>query len=107
MLSEAQRIEKENRIKKVVDTFLSYKQISINELSRILKISSSTIQRDLNDVDFITTVYGSMAKSKLEEINKRLKQNKDIGHSTGGINSTKNNMPIRDDNGKFTGNKKR
>ena len=107
MLSRAQILEKEERIRRVVDTFLSYDQISINELSSILKISSSTIQRDLNDVEYISSIYGANAKDKLAQISKRLKQNKIVGVSIGGINSTKNNVPIRDENGKFTGNKKR
>lgn len=107
MQSEKQRIEKEQRIKFVVDSFLEYKDISINELSRKLKISSSTIQRDLNDVDYISVIYGASAKEKLLVIRDRLKKNKEKGPSVGGINSTTVNEPLRDENGKFIGNKKR
>lgn len=107
MLSEAQIQQKKERIKFVVDSFLSYDNISINQLSRIIKVPSSTIQRDLNDLEYIEMIYGGEAKDKFKKISEILKQNKAHGLSKGGINSTTNNEPIRDENGKFTGNKKR
>lgn len=107
MLSEKQRLEKLERIKLEVDTFLSYDNICINELSTLIHKPSSTIQRDLNDVGFITEIYGDKAKEILKSISQKLKQNKANGLRTGGINSTTNNEPIRDDNGKFVGNRKR
>lgn len=107
MLSKAQQIEKKNRIKFAVDSFLEYENISINQLSRIINIPSSTIQRDLNDVESIIEIYDSKAKKVLEQISDKLKKNKVDGLSRGGITSTTNNVPIRDENGKFTGNKKR
>ena len=107
MQSEKQRLEKEQRIKHVVDSFLKYEDVSINQLSRLLKIPSSTIQRDLNDVDYISAIYGVAAKEKLLIIRDRLKKNKEKGTSRGGIISTTINEPVRDENGKFTGNKKR
>lgn len=107
MQSEKQRLEKEQRIKFVVDSFLENEGISINELSRKIKIPSSTIQRDLNDVDYISIIYGMNAKEKLLIIRDRLKKNKEKGTSTGGINSTTINEPVRDENGKFIGNRKR
>ena len=106
MLSKSQQIEKEENIKKVVEAFLS-SDVSINELSKMINISSSTIQRYLNDVDYITMIFGSSAKEKLMLINAKLKANKQKGHSKGGIISTTNNEPIRDENGKFTGNRKK
>ncbi len=106
-MSEAQRIEKVERIKLIVDTFLSYDQISINELSKIMQIPTSTIPRDLNDVGYISLIYSDEAREKLKQISERLKLNKANGLGIGGINSTMNNIPIRDENGKFTGNKRR
>ena len=107
MISHAQHVEKLERVKKVIDTFLSYEDISINELSKITKISSSTIQRDLNDLDYIRMVYGGRSKEVFEKISERLKKNRKNGLSRGGTISTTNNIPTRDENGKFTGNKKR
>ena len=107
MISHAQHVEKLERVKKVIDTFLSFEEISITELSKLTKISSSTIQRDLNDLDYIEKVYGNSSKEVFEKISERLKKNKENGLSRGGVTSTTNNIPIRDENGKFTGNKKR
>ena len=107
MLSNEQQLQKERRIKLVVDTFLENENVSIDELSQKLKISSSTIQRDLNNIEEITSIYGAIAKEKLIVIRDRLKRNKQKGTSLGGTISTTLNVPIRDKNGKFTGNKKR
>lgn len=107
MLSEEQIEKKKERIKKVVDTFLQYENISINELSQIINVSSSTIQRDLNDVEYISEVYGTQTAEILRIVRRKLSINKNNGLSRGGIASTTNNEPIRDENGKFTGNKRR
>ena len=107
MISHDQHIEKIERVKKVIDTFLSYEEISINELSKILDMNPSTVQRDLNNLDYIQLAYGEQAKEKFIQISLKLNQNKKNGLSRGGIISTTNNVPIRDENGKFTGNKKR
>ena len=107
MLSEEQHMHKLKRIKFVVNSFLEQENISIKELSNNIGISSSTIQRDLNDIDFITLIYGEKSKEILIKINNKLKKNKINGLSRGGINSTINNEPIRDEDGKFIGNKKR
>lgn len=107
MISDAQHLQKLGRVKKVVDTFLSYEDISINQLSEIIHVSPSTIQRDLNDLEYIRMIYADEAKEKFKQISERLKKNRKNGLSRGGINSTTNNVPIRDENGKFAGNKKR
>lgn len=106
MLSEQQYEKKLERIRLVVDSFLS-NNVSITELSTFINISKSTIQRDLNDIEYIREIYGGEAKDILKRISDKLKKNKENGLSRGGINSTTNNEPIRDENGKFTGNKKR
>ena len=91
MLSESQIIEKKDRIKTVVDNFLSYDQISINELAQLIKVPSSTIQRDLNNIEYITLIYGTQSKEILLRISNKLKENKNFGVIKGGTNSTKNN----------------
>lgn len=106
MLSKSQQLEKEEKIKKVVDMFLN-SNLTINELSKEVNIPSSSIQRYLNDVDYIAMIYGSEAKEKLLLITEKLKTNKKEGLIRGGVMSTINNEPIRDKNGKFTGNRKK
>ena len=98
---------KKDRIKRVVDQFLSYENITINQLSTILELPSSTIQRDLNDFKYIQMIYGYKAKDILIQISNKLKQNKEQGLIRGGIISTTNNEPVRDANGKFIGNRKK
>lgn len=100
MISFAQHVEKLERVKKVVDTFLAYDNMSINKLSKMLKISSSTVQRDLNDVEYIMMIYRDKAKEKLQKISEILKQN-----NTRIKNDT--NEFTGDENGKITSNKKR
>lgn len=107
MLSHQQIEIKKQQVKLVIDSFLKYKDITIDELSKIIGVSSSSIQRYLNDVEYIELIYGTEAKTILEKVSEKLKKNKNDGLSKGGINSTTNNVPIRDENGKFTGNKKR
>ena len=107
MFNSSQIEEKQKRVKFVVDSFLSYDDISISQLSKIINISSSTIQRDLNDVEYIHDVYEERAKDILIKISGKLKNSKKKGLIRGGINSTTNNEPIRDENGKFTGNRKK
>jgi predicted DNA-binding transcriptional regulator YafY len=65
MISDAQHLQKLERVKKVIDTFLSYEDISINQLSEIIHVSSSTIQRDLNDIEYIHDIYEDRAKDIL------------------------------------------
>lgn len=107
MLSDQQIQEKKERIKKVIEAFLSYDNITIAELSEVTNVSSSTIQRDLRNFDFIQMIYLEKSKEVLEIISEKLNKSKEYGLSRGGINSTTNNEPIRDENGRFIGNKKR
>ena len=107
MYNDIQVEERKKRVKIVVEAFLSYDDITISQLSKIINVSSSTIQRDLNDVNYIQMVYGKTAKDILIKISEKLKINKKNGVVKGGVNSTTNNEPVRDENGKFTGNKKR
>lgn len=107
MLSEEQIEKKKKRIELVVDAFLSSNDLSIDELSKKLNIPKSTIQRDLNDLEYIKMVYSGNSLQILKQISDKLKQNKKEGLSKGGVNSTNLNQPIRNNDGKFIGNKKR
>lgn len=107
MLSESQIKEKEKKIKLVIDEYLKHDNVSIEELSMIVNIPTSSIQRYLNDVDYIHSIYGSNAKYILEQISYKLLSSKQLGVHKGGINSSMNNIPLRNTDGKFTGNKKR
>ena len=107
MLSQAQIDEKKARIKKVVDAFLKYEDVTILELEEIIKIPKSTIQRDLNDIDYIQMIYADESKEKLKQISEKLKLNYKKGTHKGGIVATTNYEPVRDEDGKFIGNKKK
>ena len=106
MLSEEQQVYKKYKIKIVVDRFLKGKN-TINEISKETGISSSTVQRYLNNELMIREIYGKDAEFIIEEIERRLQENKIEGLSRGGQNFIKNNIPIKDVNGHFTGSKKR
>ena len=101
MLSKNQE-EIINKIKIVVDNFLRDKK-TISEIEKETGISSSSIQRYLNDEENIREIYGIDADFIIEEIQRRLKQNKEKGLSKGGINFAKNNISTKDELGHFTG----
>jgi len=107
MMSEEQFQAKLQKVKTSVDTFLSNDNYTIEDVASITQISSSSVQRYLNDISSIEFIYGVDAKETLIKLRERLNKNKDRGLSQGGIISTTNNEPIRDENGKFTGNKRR
>ena len=106
MLSEEQRILKESRVRKVVDTFLKNNK-TIKELEQVLNIPKSTIQRDLNDTDTITSIYGKDSEFIMQEIQRKLEQNKKEGLSRGGSTFAENNTATKDELGHFTGSKRK
>ena len=61
MLSKSQQIAKSEKVKRTVAEFLS-NDLSIEELSEKIKISSSAIQRYLHDVEEIQLIYGDDTK---------------------------------------------
>ena len=99
MLSDVQYKEKEKKILLVAKTFLE-NPVSNIELSEITGISPSSVQRYLNAPEIIT-LLGQDAFNKIQEL---LKNNTLAARIKGGINSTTNNMPLRDNIGKFSGN---
>lgn len=105
MLSEKQRLEKENRVRKVVVTFLKSNK-TIKELEEELHIPHSTIQRDLNDKKTIISIF-PYYDAIINEIQIKLDQNKQEGLSLGGSNFAKNNISTKDELGHFTGSKKK
>ena len=107
MLSQTQMAEKAARIKKVVDSFLMYDEITILELEEKINVPKSTIQRDLNNIEYIQMIYSDKSKEVLQKISNKLKSNYKNGIHKGGIVATTNYEPVRDEDGKFIGNKKR
>lgn len=73
----------------------------INEIANILSVSSSSVQRYLNDI-IIEEELGYEIK---EEIKEKLKQGKIKGNSEGGIIYSKKNIAIKDKKGRFMGSK--
>ena len=71
------------------------------------KVQTDTQEKEISaELEAYKSLYPSL-KEKFIQISLKLNQNKKNGLSRGGIISTTNNVPIRDENGKFTGNKKR
>ena len=99
MLSDRQYKEKIKKILLVAKTFLE-NPVSNIELSKITGISSSSVQRYLNDPEIIN-LLGQETFDRIQEL---LKYNRLTARQEGGIISTTNNKPLRDSNGKFTGN---
>ena len=106
MLSEEQQLIKKEKIKIVVESFLKEKK-TIDEIFIETKISSSSVQRYLNDAEYIKEIYGANSEFIIEEIQRKLQKNKEEGLSKGGTNFAKNNISTKDENGHFTGSKKR
>lgn len=107
MLSKAQEDEINNRVKLVVTTFLSNEGINIKEMSQMLGIPSSTIQRDLNNINRITNIFLGDSKRILDIIRERLKDLKIKGNQKGGINYSEENIALKDQYGKFIGSSQR
>ena len=102
MQSEQQTLARENRVKIAVVSFLKEKK-TIKQISEETGISTSSIQRYLNDEELIKTVFNKNAEFISEEIKRRLKENKIEGLSLGGTNFAKSNNPTKDKLGRFTG----
>lgn len=103
MLSELQLKEKIEKIRIIVKSFLQY-NVSINELSKIINIPSSTIQRYLQDKESICNEFGFQVYN---DIQIRLVKNKELGNSKGGKVSTSRHSVLKDKEGKFQGVKRR
>ena len=106
MLSEAQYLEKKQKVSIVVKEFLINKK-SIKQISEEVGISTSSVQRYLNDEVYIKDAFGVNASLIIEEIHRMLEENKIEGNKLGGQNFAKNNEATKKENGQFTGSKKK
>lgn len=98
MLSDKQIRQKQEKIEKVVYFFLNHPSASMEDVSRETNISSSSVQRYLND-PYVEILIGSNIALEIKE---RLQNNKLLGKQKGGIISTNKHQTPRDNNGKFT-----
>lgn len=103
MLSEEQKRQINLNILKVTSEFLATGH-SIEEVAKATDLSSSSVQRYLNDKDRIIELLGEEVYEEIQALLKELKEN---AIRKGGINSTSKNTPIRDSSGKFVGNQRR
>ena len=106
MLSDEQQMEKKKSVEKVVTQFLKSKK-TIKEISAETGIPTSSVQRYLNDESYIREIFGSRANLIIEEIHRKLDQNKLEGHVLGGQTYAQNYEATRGYSGLFTGSKRR
>ena len=107
MLSEAQERKKHMNILIVVKYFLENNGPSIEEVSQATDIPSSSVQRYLND-PLVTQLCQELGFSDPhKEIQTLLQRNKENGLKKGGTNYAMNNVPTKDELGKFKGSRKK
>ena len=98
------KIEISKKDKKVLDTTIAFQITDYRgtnkEISEITGISKSSVQRYLNDKETIEKLFSKNLYKKIQE---SLKENIRQARSIGGINSTKNNIYLKDEKGKFIG----
>ena len=98
------KIEMSKKDKKVLDTTIAFQITDYRgtnkEISEITGISKSSVQRYLNDKETIEKLFSKDLYNKIQE---SLKENIRQARSIGGINSTKNNIYLKDEKGKFIG----
>ena len=98
------KIEISKKDKKVLDTTIAFQITDYRgtnkEMSEITGISKSSVQRYLNDKETIEKLFSKDLYNKIQE---SLKENIRQARSIGGINSTKNNIYLKDEKGKFIG----
>ena len=102
MSKESIYLEKQEKVMKTVREFIS-QDVTIEELSKQICISSSSIQRYLNDNKFIQECFGPDSPRIINLIHEKLNSNVVVGRSRGGTNSTINNVSIRDNSGHYSG----
>ena len=98
------KIEISKKDKKVLDATIAFQITDYRgtnkEISEITGISKSSVQRYLNDKETIEKLFSKDLYNKIQE---SLKENIRQARSIGGINSTKNNIYLKDEKGKFIG----
>ena len=104
MLSQKQEKEKLRKILLTVKSFLESDYQSIEGLAKEIGISSSSIQRYLNEKEIIINYFGEAVYNLVQE---KLSINKEAGNFKGGFNFALNNISTKDNSGKFTGSKRR
>ena len=116
MLSDRQVIDKLIKVKKTVDSFLGEKKEdgtfdvndkTIEQVSLETGYSSSSVQRYLNDHNYIKKLYPDDYKLRISIINLRLSKNKVEGNKKRGINFIANNTAIKDELGHFNGSRRK
>lgn len=98
MTSEEQKREINKKILLVTEEFLCVGG-TIEDISNKTGISSSSVQRYLNDKRIIDL----LGQDVYEEIQNKLKNNKYNGEQLGGEMFANNNISLKDSTGKFTG----
>lgn len=104
-LIDLRRFKKLEKQYIVINFFLDNLDCTISDICEYFgnTISSSSVQRYLNDYDFFKLYLDD---EKYEIVQKALMNNKLTGNSRGGINSFMNNVPTRNEAGEFTGSEK-
>ncbi|MDO4962515.1 MAG: hypothetical protein Q4E75_00205 [bacterium] len=108
MLNQDKYLNKVYKVEKVVEIFLKERK-TIYEMAadKSLGISKSSIHRYLNDEDIIRYIYGDQSDFIIEEIKRRLKENKEIGNKNGGDTFASDYVALKDSKGLFKGSKRR
>lgn len=103
MLSEEQQKTKSANVLKTARYFLKHGG-SMVEVGKALNISSSSVQRYLNDEQTIKECLGAEC---FNEIQVKLLKSRKEGLIKGGKHSTQNNEFTKDELGRFTGSRKK
>lgn len=90
-----------NNVSTAISLFLK-KDCYIEEIAKIMEVSSSSVQRYLNDP--IATLLFS--KEEIEKVQNKLAKNKERGVKKGGITSQLKNQYVKTRYGRFNGCKK-
>ncbi len=116
MLSEEQIQEKLENVRICVEAFLGEKDENgifnsnnktIYDVERETKIPHSSVQRYLHAYNYIKKLFPDDYVLRIAIIESRLDKNKVEGNRKGGVNFAINNEATKDENGQFTGSKKR
>ena len=108
MISKEQE-ERFNKETILLVSNLILNKLTIKELSELTGISSSTVQRRLNDENRIKNAYSGLKKTTTEieeiinEIKRILEINKENGLSNGGKTSQERYEMLRDEEGHYNG----
>lgn len=100
-MNREQSIKKQENIKKVIEYFDNHGG-TIDEIASNLNMSTSSVQRYLND----ELVSNLTSKEDALRIKEYLKSMKKAGNKLGGINYSINNEAIKDELGHFKGSKR-